>query len=248
MKHIFDFILYLLAVFVGIFKEKKKRLSVGIFILVSIFVFGFKLFINFSEDKNKRKQMGTLSSNVDGLLIESKQKDEKLNELIAKFDRQNEKIEQQNERLKKLYEMLMSQFLEKQEGKPDVYAKAKKLYELGITLASQGKNKEAAEAFSALRKIAIDQKNYVVAAEISIIAAWRFEDTGEKIKSARLKEEAGDFYMKIYDIDGLEIRAEQAKKWKIQAAEIYQKEGLEDKANQLYKSIEQLNNQSMKRE
>jgi len=171
-----------------------------------------------------------------------------MDKLIVKIDQQNEKIEQQNERLTKLYEMLVSQFLKEQEDKPDVYAKAKNLYKKGMSLTNQRKNKEAAETFIALREIAVGQQNYVVAAETSIIAAWRFEDAGENIRSANLKEEAGDFYMKVYDIDGLEVRVEQAKKWKIQAAEVYQKEGLEDKATQLYENIEQLNNRSIRKE
>ena len=55
-------------------------------------------------------------------------------------------------------------------------------------------------------------------------------------------------YEEAYNHGGLPFTAGQAKKWKIQAAEMYEKEGLKKKASELYESIEQSDGPTTKKQ
>lgn len=117
------------------------------------------------------------------------------------------------------------------------FTQAKVIYDAAMVYMNQGKNNEAAEAFLLFRDIAVKVEDFDAAAGSSIIVAWRYADLKNLLKSAELKAEAGDFYIKAN-------RIEEAVVWKNEAAKIYSNLGLHLKAQELLEQIKNLRTKS----
>jgi hypothetical protein len=189
-------------------------------------------FLTYQNDKKVKQEKAELNQKIDNLSLENYKSQKAIENLLnanddlqARVKDQSFKIDELNQQIVQLIKLLEKDSIADLE-KTNSHDMAKQKYESAISLMSQGNQKEAAQKLLEFREIAVKEGAYEAAALSSLIASHRFQNMGEEEKAAQLQSEAGDFFIKL-------DRLGEAKVWKNNAREIYERQDLSNEMMEL---------------